>query len=100
MKADRFFDKSPDEYGKPFLTANQQLDDMESGQDEMEDDHHAVLLESHSNESINSRPQISQNRLRLVKQFHKTVKRNLVAGVLTIITGSFQCAIYFIFFGP
>jgi len=98
-KVDRLFDRSPDGYGKAFLTTNQQLDDMESGQDEMEKDHHAVLLESQMDESITASPQISQNCLGLVKQFHISVKRNLRAGVLTIITGSFQCAIYFIYLG-
>jgi len=98
-EADRYFDSSADEYGKAFLTVNQQLDKMETGQDEVEDDHRAVLQECHSDGSFTSSPRMSQNSLSLVKEFRKTVKRNLLAGVLTIIIGNFQCAVYFLYLG-
>jgi len=96
-EAERYFGSSPDEYGKAFLTANQQLDNMEIGQDEVEDDHRAVLQEYHSDGSFTSSPQMSQNCLGLVNKFRKTVKRNLRAGVLTVIIGNFQCAVYFLY---
>jgi len=96
-KTGRFLDISSFEYGKPFLTENQQLDDIETGQDEMEDDHRAVLLECHSNGSFTSRIQMSQNSLRLVTKLRKTVKRNLVAGTLTLIVGPCQYALLFLY---
>merc|ERR1719245_2574919 len=98
-EAGRYFDSSPNEYANPFLTTNQQLDDIETGQDEMEDDQCAVLLECPSEGSIKSRAQITQNCLGLIQEFHKSVKRNFLAGVLIIIIGSFQSALYFICFG-
>jgi len=91
--ATRLFGSSTDEYGKAFLSTNQQLDDMETGQDEMEDDHIAVLLKYHSDGSYTSSLQVSQNCLDLVTQFRKNVRRNLLAGVLTIIIGTVQCAL-------
>jgi len=94
-ETDRFFRSSPDEYGKAFLTANQQLDDMETGQDETEDDHRSVL---HSDGSFTSSAQMSQNCLGLVTQFRKSVKRNLLAGVLIIVIAHFQCAVYIILY--
>jgi len=94
-EAYRVFGSSTDEYGKAFLTANQQLDDMETGQDETEDDHRSVL---HSDGSFTSSAQMSQNCLGLVTQFRKSVKRNLLAGVLIIVIAHFQCAVYIILY--
>merc|ERR1719334_2094989 len=62
----------------------------------MEDDHRAVLLECYSDGSFTQSVQISQNCLDCMTQFRKIVKMNLLAGVLTIIVGPCQCALYFL----
>jgi len=84
---------------KNLLSENQQLDDIETVQDEMEDDHRAVLLDCHSDGSFTSGIQISHNYLSLVTKFRKTVKRNLLATVLTIIVGNLQYALCFLYLG-
>jgi len=98
-EAYRVFDSSTDEYGGAFLTANQQLDDMETGQDEMKDDHRAVLVECYSDGSFTSSLQISQSCQGLVTLFRKSVERNLLVGVVTIIVGYLQCGLYFLYLG-
>jgi len=96
---DSYLDRSSIEYRKAFLTENQHLDDMETGQDWMEDDHRAVLPESYSDGIFTTRIQMSQNDLSLVTKFRKSVVRNLRAGVLTTIVGTFQYALYFLYLG-
>jgi len=93
-----FFNQFPDEYATGLLTTNQQLDEVETLQNEIEDDQRS-LLECNSVGSITPNNPVSLNSSELIVKFQKHVRRNLIAGVLIMLTGILKCAVYLIVLG-
>jgi len=95
---DKLFGKSLDGWANLLTTTEQQLDEMEDGQDELEDDRVLVVDSPNMGTRTPGNP-ISQNSLGLISKFHKTVRRNFFAGVCIIIAGTLQCALLVVFDG-
>jgi len=95
---DKLFGKSLDGWANLLTTTEQQLDEMEDGRDELEDDRVLVVDCPNMGTRTPGNP-ISQNSLGLISKFHKTVRRNFFAGVCIIIAGTLQCALLVVFDG-